>query len=146
MSEEKEWFNDFPKIPRLTILPWLLWALILGISIGAILYATPIRAQGVPVYVAEHQAAKMQLYASRCIDQQSSLMIATAPPQFQDGWKALSSQWLLQSGEWREYAGCWLEIDKNKVGTPENVMLLVFSDGAVVQALKSELLKKGPGA
>jgi hypothetical protein len=35
MSEEKEYFNDFPEIPGITVIPWFLWAAIIVLAIFA---------------------------------------------------------------------------------------------------------------
>ena len=114
------------------------------VIVAPLIYSIHSRATEIPVHVVEHQAVKMRLLSGSCVDPQSILMIATAPPQFQDGWKAISSQWRIQDGSWQEFAGCWLEVPKDVAKTDENVMVLIFADGAVVQVLKSELLKK-PG-
>ena len=126
---------------RSRLRPWV--GLVLA---GALLAIVAFAAHGteIPVHVVENPQVKMRLLKGPCEDPASLVLISQAPPQFQTGWKAISSVWLTQSGAWQEFAGCWLEVPKETAGTPENVMVLVFSDGAVVQVLKSELLKK-PG-
>jgi len=121
--------------------------ILLGAFIGAaLIYSVSSRATEIPVHVVEHQAVKMRLLSGSCVDPQSILMIATAPPQFQDGWKAISSQWRMKDGSWKDYAGCWLEVTKEEANTPDSVMVLIFEDGANYQILKRDLLPKAPGA
>ncbi|HEY2931176.1 MAG TPA: hypothetical protein VGK99_05470 [Acidobacteriota bacterium] len=147
MDDKEHCYHDFDK-QELTILNKWFWAFVI-FCVGLFLWSLPklAKAEEIPVHVIEHhQGVKMRLLPGPCVDPVSLAMIADAPPQFKDGWKAISSQWRMNGGNWQEFAGCWLEVDKAGIGTPENVMLLLFSDGAVVQLLKSELLGNRPGA
>lgn len=113
--------------------------------IGSLLiYAVSSLAEEIPVHVVDQQMVKMRLLSSPCADPVSLAMIATAPPKWHDKFKAISSQWLGKDGSWSEFAGCWMELTKEEAGTPENVFVLVFSDGASAMVLRSELLKR-PG-
>jgi hypothetical protein len=133
--------TDLSRDDRSRLRPWV--GLVLAGAFLALLASAAFGTE-IPVHVIEHAQVKMRLLKGKCTDPVSLGLISQAPPQFQDGWKAISSQWLTKEGNWQEFAGCWLEVPKEKAGTPENVMVLVFSDGAVVQVLKSELLQK-PG-
>ena len=128
---------------RSRLRPWV-GLVLAGAALALLVFAAKAYATEIPVHVVEQPTVKMRLLKGECTDPASLVLISQAPPQFQSGWKAISSVWLTQSGAWQEFAGCWLEVPKETAGTPENVMVLVFSDGAVVQVLKSELLKK-PG-
>lgn len=33
MSEEKEYFSDFPKIPGITVIPWFIWAALIVLAV-----------------------------------------------------------------------------------------------------------------
>lgn len=61
MSSEKEW-HDL-KLPNLTILPWLFWALILFVMIGA-LYAGKVFAD--PVFKGQDSDGMIVLYTDPC--------------------------------------------------------------------------------
>lgn len=57
MSADKEYFHDFPQLPRLTVIPWLIWALLILTVIWATnAYAGPIlkgEAEGITVTIYE---------------------------------------------------------------------------------------------
>ncbi len=61
----KEWDDMDPsKLPRLTILPWLIWALAIGLAIGGVLYAAKV--QAVPLYFAEAEGVRIILTDEDC--------------------------------------------------------------------------------
>lgn len=61
MQEEKEWFAQFP---RLTILPWLLWAVLIGAAIAGVFYASKVHAA--PIYQAEQGGVRVVLTDEDC--------------------------------------------------------------------------------
>ena len=118
-------------------------------AIVAVILILPIisgraHSQEIPVYVAEHDGLTLRMLPSPCADASSLILVTSAPPQYQQGWKASSSDWRLRDGSWRTYDGCWLEIKKEVSGAEDDIFVLVFSDGTSGQALKRDLLRK-PG-
>lgn len=145
MSDDKEHsYHDFYK-DELTVLSRYFWLTVVAV-VALFLYFAPRVAWGqdIQVHVVEQQGVKMRLLSTPCADPLSLSIVATAPPQWADRWKAISSDWLQKDGTWGAYAGCWLLVSKDEVGTPDDVFVLVFSDGAVAQVFRAELLKK-PG-
>jgi len=61
MTEEKEW-NDL-KLPKLTVIPWLIWALLLVAIIGA-LYAGKVFAE--PIAAANAGGVTITVYKEKC--------------------------------------------------------------------------------
>lgn len=43
MNEEKEW-HDFPQMPNLTVIPWIVWGVIVGLVIALLLYSSRLHA------------------------------------------------------------------------------------------------------
>lgn len=60
MSQDKEWFCDFPKMPKLTVLPWLVWAAI----IVSVIWAT--KAYAEPVLKATVEDVSVFLWTDEC--------------------------------------------------------------------------------
>ena len=121
-------------------------AIIAGFIIGLAFYTAGLYAQEtvIPQHVIDQDSVKMRLLRTPCVDPTSLLMILQmAPPQYQAGWKAITSNWKHKDGTWHEYAGCWYELGEGEDAT----IFFVFNDGTAGQGLKSELLKpKGSGA
>lgn len=63
MSEEKEYFTQFP---NLTILPWLCWGLILGLTLAAVFYASRVYAEPRFVATAQDGGVTITLYDDPC--------------------------------------------------------------------------------
>ena len=149
MSHETEWFesqkNEEAKEERATlrdIVSWVIGGLCFVALLIAATWPTKAGATEVPVYVADHDGVRLRLLSAECSDPASLVLIATAPPQFQGGWKASSSDWRMRDGSWQQFAGCWILLKAETVGAPDDVFVLVFSDGSNVQILKRDLLKK----
>ena len=154
MSQEKEWFEGWTDeqakaergILRNAIAILGAVCLVVLLTIAAT-WPTKANAQEIPLHVIEHHdGVKLQLLGGPCMDPTSNVVIATAPPQFQRGWKALTSQWRTPDGTWQPFAGCWLVIPKEVAGAPDDVFVLVFSDGHIQQILRGDLLKKATRA
>ena len=64
MDEREHQWHDFPEFPRLTILPWVLWALLAGIAIGGVLFAG--QASAAPLFRAETDGVTITLYDEDC--------------------------------------------------------------------------------
>ena len=137
MSEydEKQW-HDFPKLPKLTILPWLLWALAAGLAIAGVLYAARVHSVEIPLHVLEKENVEIRLMGTPCVDAAS---IAQIRPLVLHRFRAIESVWPEKDGTSKAYAGCWAELTSEEAG--EEVFLLVFSDGASGGIPKSEFRK-----
>ena len=138
---EKEYDYDFPKF---TILPWLIWAAVVGAVIAAVLYASKVHSEEIPVHVYDGDGVTMRLMRSPCSDPRSGMMIASEIPQYLDRFKKIESEWRMQDGSKRSFSGCWATFAKGEVGNPLDVLVLVFEDGQNFVVPKEEFLRK-PG-
>lgn len=124
----------------------LFGAIVFAGAAALLLYPKKAGAEEIPVYVAEHDGLTLRLLPSPCTDMTSLMLIATAPPHLQTGWRSSSSDWRMPNGQWQTFAGWWLEIKKENAGSDDDIIVLVFSDGQTGQAFKKVLLKtKGQG-
>ena len=140
----KEYDYDFPKFPKFTILPWLIWAAVVGAVIAAVLYASKVHSEEIPVHVYDGDGVTMRLLRSACSDPKTGMMIATQVPQYLERFKAIESVWRMQDGSSRGFKGCWAEFPKGEIGNPVDVLVLVFEDGQNFVVPKEEFLRK-PG-
>jgi hypothetical protein len=111
-------------------------------------FLTNAYATEIPMHVVEHHdGVKMRLLSSPCVDKVSKDLVATAPEKFQGRAKAIASEWRAKDGSWAPFAGCWFVVKKGELpDITDDVFVLVFADGAVVQVYRNDLLKKaGPG-
>src|SRR6185503_6023957 len=125
------------------------WVLLACVLVAPLIYCvSPARGEEVPVYVAEHQGVRIQMLSTPCTDPVSVNLTLQAPAQFVGRFKGLTSVWRMKDGSWKEFPGCWLEVKKSEIpGLEDDVFVLVFSDGAVVQTYRNDLMKKvGSGA
>ena len=138
-DKEHTYFNDFPKFPRLTILPWLLWGALIAAFLGVIKIAT---AAEVPLHVWSDGKTTIKLMSGACVDPAVKPFLESAGelPKF----KAIESSWLYKDGRRQVHGGCWTEFSAKEAGAPEPVFLMLFDDGDKHIVLKSEFLKK-PG-
>lgn len=144
MDGDKEW--DDMNMPRgLTVIPWVIWALVLVILIWT---TKALAEEPIPVHVVEREEVKMRLMSGPCTDPVSIGLIMNSPVEYHGRFKAVSSQWKDERGNWKEFAGCWMELKASEVpGTPGDVIVLVFSDGWNGAFLKRDLIRKaGAGA
>lgn len=154
MIEEKEWFEGRnTEDTDSTILPLPFWILLIlaAFALGGCSTAGVQERQPdvvIPVHVVEQDGMKLRMLPTPCEDARSKVMAAQMSPlEYHDKWKATSSDWRMRDGSWQTFAGCWLEVDKDVLSTPDNVFFFTFSDGQSGNALKGELLKpKGGGA
>lgn len=134
-DKEHQW-HDFPPLPKLTILPWLLWALAAGLAIAGVLYAAKAHSVDIPLHVLEKGNVEIRLMGTPCVDPAS---IAQIRPIVLHRFRAIESVWPERDGSRKAYAGCWAELTAEEAG--EEVFLLVFSDGASGGIPKSEFKK-----
>jgi len=67
MIEDKEhqWHDGFPVLPKgLTVIPWLVWAVLIGLAIAAVFYSAKVKAD--PLFEGEGQGVKIVLYNEPC--------------------------------------------------------------------------------
>lgn len=125
----------------------ILGGVLAGCAVMAVLYAfvymKPARAEEIPVHVGEIQGAVIRLMPSPCADPRSQFMLMNGLPQYLDRFKAIDSEWPMQNGTRRRFAGCWAEFAAGEIG-PEEAFVLVFEDGQGGALKKSDFLKK-PG-
>ena len=144
----KEYDYDFPKFPKFTLLPWLLWALVVGLVIAGVLYASKVASEEVPVHVFEDKGVLIRMMPGPCVDGVSALVISmNVPPQFSSKFRAIESEWPMQDGSRRAFAGCWASFKAEEIGSTEDVLVLVFEDRQYFVVPKKEFLKTpGQGA
>jgi len=64
-KEDHEWHDGFPSLPKgMTVLPWIMWAAIIGLAIGAVLYAGKVKAD--PMAVGQAQGSTYTIYTEDC--------------------------------------------------------------------------------
>ena len=107
-DKEHQWEDFPPQMPNLTVLPWIFWAALIGIFMGAILLSTRVFA-GPIAEGAGDNGAKITLYSDAC--------------------KLKEITNLANRATWQEkgkvYEGCF--------GLhPYGVVLAYFNDGTVV--------------
>jgi hypothetical protein len=85
VSQEKEYFNDFPKMPRLTVIPWVIWAAIIVTAI----WATSAAAE--PRFQVTADGARVVLFDDKCA------VSAVANLPYKATWE--------EKG--KVYQGCW---------------------------------------
>lgn len=148
MDDKEHTYTDgFPNMPfGLTVIPWILWAVMIGLAIGGAFYASKAIAQPVVVHSYEEPGKlSVRLMSGKCVDEVSVYFIMTTGPQFFDRAKALESSWLHSDDrKMHPYAGCWLELTKEEVNGPEPMIFMVFADGQRLAVPKSVFTKK-PG-
>src|SRR5688572_20318091 len=121
---------------RLTVLPWMLWALIAGAVIAGVFYASRLHAEEIPIHVAEANGVEVRLMGTPCVD---PISISLVKPQYLPRLKAIQSTWPEKDGTRKAYAGCWLELTPEEAAEP--AFLLVFEDGTHGVVPKSEFKK-----
>lgn len=110
--QETEWFEgrsvEKRERRRLIILPWLVWAVIVGLAIGSVLYAG--RVQAALSYEAmggNGQAAKLRLSEAPCTNAKVIKHLhALIKPEYISQFKAAVLTW---GG--RDWHSCWLILD-----------------------------------
>lgn len=102
----------------------------------------------VPVHIVDTEGVKMRMLPTPCADPVSmSLAKQMSPVEYHARWRATSSDWKMRDGSWQEFAGCWLEVEKEVINAPDAVLFFTFSDGTSGQMLKGQLLNpRGLGA
>ena len=138
MSEEKEYFTDFPKWLRLTVLPWYLWVLL---ALTAV-WATKAFAEEIPAHVLEKGGVVIRLMRGPCVDPRSQMMILSGLPTHAHRFKEIDSEWPMQNGARQKFAGCWAEFKKGEIGNDEDIFIVVFEDGTGGAVAKSEFTRK----
>lgn len=63
MSQDKEW-HDFPQLPNLTILPWIVWGVLIGLVLAGTFYASRLYAE--PRFTAQGEGVVITLYDEPC--------------------------------------------------------------------------------
>ena len=63
MDDKEHSWHDF-NLPRLTVIPWLIWAAVVGLAIGLTLYASKVHAT--PLFQAEAGGVKIVLTDEEC--------------------------------------------------------------------------------
>lgn len=98
---------------KMIVLPWLIWALVLGASIAAALYASGVQAQAPRTFSSEDANGKITLVQAPC---------EKAGPWF-GNWRAAT--WLYKG---KHYDACWLAV---QTSGGSQTILVIDSDGQV---------------
>jgi uncharacterized protein (DUF1501 family) len=64
MDDKEHQWHDFPELPNLTMLPWLVWALVIVLAIGGALYAG--RAVAEPMFQVRQGDVVITLHSEEC--------------------------------------------------------------------------------
>ena len=140
MDGDKEYDYEFPRIPGITVLPWIFWIALSALAI----WATKACAEEIPAHVLEKGGVVIRLMRTPCLDPRSQMMILSGLPTHAHKFKAIDSEWPMQNGARQKFAGCWAEFKKGEIGNDEDVFIVVFEDGTGGAVAKSEFTKK-PG-
>jgi hypothetical protein len=145
MDDKEHTYTDgFPRLPfGLTVVPWIIWALIVGFAIGGALYASKAVAQPVVVHSYEEPGkVSVRLLNGKCVDEAAVMILLQGAPQYFDRAKSLESLWLhTDDQKLHPYGGCWFELSKEETGS-EAVILMVFADGQRLMVPKTIFTKK----
>ena len=99
MDEREHQWHDFPTLPRLTILPWLIW----GFVIATVIWATS--ALAAPMFKSSDGSVALKLLATPCSDEKVLFFIAQkVQPEFLAKFKDA----VLTYGG-RQWKSCWIE-------------------------------------
>ena len=131
MDDKEHPWDDWDLPKGLTIIPWLIWAVIAVGIILAVALATNAHAEEVvvPVHVLEEDGTIIRLMPTPCTDPTSVLVIAmNLPPQFHTRFKAIDSEWPMKDGSRKTFDGCWAEFTPEETGEKEALIYVAFSD------------------
>lgn len=108
MSQETEWFEGKSHNRRMIIFPWILRAVIVGASIGAVFYAGGVRAAlAYESMGGNGQPAKLRLSEAPCTNENVIKHLHSfIKPQYIPRFKAAILTW---GG--KDWHSCWLELD-----------------------------------
>ena len=113
---------------------------ILGLLAGCAQVAEPVE---IPVHVYEDPAMRAQLFSTPCTGDAVKRHIRSA---YLDRFKTAQAEFLMLSGEWRSYAGCWAEFTGSEVPSGRDSIGMVFEDGDSYLIDKAKFLAgKGRG-
>lgn len=64
-DKEHSYQDQFPPLPKgLTVLPWLVWAFLIGLAIAAVFYSAKVKAD--PMAVGQAQGSTYTIYSEDC--------------------------------------------------------------------------------
>ena len=81
-DKEHTYFNDFPKMPRLTILPWLIWALVI---VAIITGGIRLSYAAAPDLIARYGALTVYLHDKPCTN---AIVLAMLEPRVHKTYRA----------------------------------------------------------
>lgn len=64
MDDKEHCYHDFPDMPTLTIIPWVIWAVVVGIAIAGVVYSAKALAE--PMYRTEQGGVVITLHSEKC--------------------------------------------------------------------------------
>lgn len=135
--DDKEHSWDDMNLPKLTILPWVIWASIVGAVILYLGFSLPARAEEVPVHVHEQDGLSIRLMSGPCVDANS---LAFMGGHYTERLRAIESTWRMRDGSTKTFAGCWMLLTKEEAGAES--FFLIFEDGERHLIPKNDFLKK----
>lgn len=128
MSEEKEYFTNFP---NLTLLPWLIWGVIIGLIIAALFYSARLHAD--EARAADGSVAYVR-HDAPCDDADiNAHIIRLGAGQMLSQFKKGT---LTYGG--RDWRSCWIEV--------QEFVYSVDEEGAPFEAIPARIFKAKPGA
>ena len=122
MSQEKEWDDFPPNMPNLTILPWLLWGLVVGIVIAALFYSARLHAE--PRFTTTEGNVVVTLYDDAC-ELTDQIVNIPYKATWQEGGKT--------------FQGCWM-------ARPDAQAALAYFTDKTVALIPFQMLKAAQGA
>ena len=125
MTDEKEHqWHDFPKMPNLTILPWVMWAALIGLAVGLVLHAGQVRADPIAQAVVNNGQVVITVHSEDCALKE---VVSNLPKR---------ATWV-EGG--KTFEGC--------VGvSPIGVAMLYFREDKSVAAVPLEMFERVSGA
>ena len=132
MSEEKEYFGSVPRWLRLTVLPWYIWAFMIGAAIAGVLYASKAGADTSTMVYSDSQMT-LRLLNKPCVNETVlSYLKQAARPRYQ----AAILVW-----EGRTLQSCWRLTDDKAA-----VMNIDEEGDGLQPPLPVEVFKRDAGA
>lgn len=124
------------KLPRLTVLPFLLWALLVGLAIAGVFYASKLyaalnyRAPG-----ANGQVAGLRLSEAPCSYEK---VLKHIKEQFHSRFKAAILTW-----NGRDWQSCYTEFDApNEAGKVETFIFSIDEEGAPFNPVPKRMFRE----
>lgn len=121
-------------------------SLVIAVAASLFVQGCASLASRVPLHVYQDEQTIVSLWEGECEGKVAARITQSAPAQYRDRFRNLTSTFTLRNGARQDFAGCWMELTDAEMRGQGGAFYLLFEDGDQHVVPKARFTARGAGA